>query len=165
MNEIFVDIVEYEGLYQVSTLGRVKSFHNRKERILKQVKTKDGYLRVDLWKDGKHHWKLVHRLVAEAFIGNPNGDYEINHKDFNPSNNHVENIEYCDRQYNIDYSKSKAVLQYSFDGKIVNEFKSTSEAARQLGFKQSNICACCNNKPKYKTAYGFIWRYKNDEQN
>ena len=104
-NEEWRDIVSYEN-YQVSSLGRVKSLnynHTKQEKILKQAKMKDGYLLVNLWKDGKSKTCTVHRLVAIAFIPNPNGYRCVNHKDENPSNNIVSNLEWCTHQYNNTY--------------------------------------------------------------
>lgn len=148
--------------YMASNFGRVKSLKKGKERILKPRKDSGGYLQVDLYKDGKHHWTLVHRLVAELFLSNPNNLPQVNHINEDKTDNRLENLEYCDRQYNIDYSQSKAVAQFTLDGKKVNEFKSAIEAARQLGFNQGNISHCCLGK--YKQAYGFKWQYKYENE-
>lgn len=176
MIEIWKDINDFIGLYQVSNCGRIKSFKRGKEKIMKPRKDKDGYLLVNLWKDGKRITKRVHRLVAEAFLDNPNNLPCINHKDCNPQNNHVENIEYCDAKYNCNYGshnellskaqinnskKSKTVLQFNFDGTFIKEFPSAHEVKRQLGFDDSSICKCCKNI--IKQSYGYIWRYKNEE--
>lgn len=172
---------EIEGFpyYQVSNFGKVKSLKFGKERILKPSKMPNGYLHVCLFKDGKPNWRLIHRLVAEAFIPNPNSLPCVNHKDENKKNNHVENLEWCDVKYNTNYGtrnervakaetnhpqKSKAVLQLSLDGTFVKEWPSAMEIQRQLGFRCGNISHCCLGG-RYKTAYGFIWKYKNDEQN
>ena len=105
--EIWKNIVGYEGKYQISNLGRVKSLKDRygyRERILKPSTNKRGYKKVVLVKVGeKRKTFLVHRLVAEAFIPNPNNYSEVNHKDENPSNNNVDNLEWCTRKYNINY--------------------------------------------------------------
>lgn len=156
------DIQEYEGLYQVSSLGRVKSLgkgnsNNSKEKILKLDKNYKGYLQINLYKDGKLKHYRVHRLVANAFIPNPNNYEEINHKDENKENNCVENLEWCNRQYNAEYSKAKQVQQYTLDDKLINTFPSTHEIERQLGYSCGNISRCCNGK--IKKAYGFIWKY------
>lgn len=101
--EIWKDIEGYEGLYQVSNEGRVKSFWSGKEKILKQHNCK-GYLEVGLYKkEDKQKYKLIHRLVAETFIPNPNNLPQINHKDENKTNNSVDNLEWCSRSYNINY--------------------------------------------------------------
>lgn len=151
--EIWKDIEGYEGLYQVSNYGRVKSLNKRKGRILKPAKDKGGYLRVALHKQGTQKHYKIHRLVAQAFIPNPQNLPQVNHKDENPTNNTVQNLEWCDCQYNIDYSQSKQVLCLE-TGKV---YKSVMEVERQLGFAQSNISACCNGR--YKQAYSFHWCY------
>lgn len=112
MEEIWKDIPGYEGLYQASTYGRIKSLrryrfnHNKKqiveERILKPGVV-NGYLRVALWKDAKQKNILVHRLIALTFISNPNNYKEINHKDETRQNNHVDNLEWCSHKYNNNY--------------------------------------------------------------
>lgn len=99
--EIWKPVVEYEGLYEVSNLGNVYSY--KSDRNLKQSKDSNGYIRISLYKDGKATGTLVHRLVAEAFIPNPNNYPIINHKDENPSNNDVENLEWCTYEYNNNY--------------------------------------------------------------
>lgn len=174
MREIWRDIKDFEGLYQVSNWGRVKSLnynHTGKEWILKPRKSGKGYLSVTLSKDGKCKNFLVHRLVAEVFIPNPLNLPQINHKDENPSNNNVSNLEFCDQKYNINYGNrnkkvsnkmtngklSKPVLQFSKTGDFIREWKSTAECGRN-GFKQVAVCRCCNGK--LKTHKGFMWKYK-----
>lgn len=168
MNEIFEYIEGYSGLYQISNLGRVKSFHSGKEKILKPVKTLDGYLRVVLYKQGKSKKCKVHRLVAEAFIENPQNLPEINHKSEIKTDNRVENLEWCTRSYNINFAtrnqrvsesntnhpnKSKQVL--CVETGVV--YPSASEVERQLGFSQGNISLACNGKRK--TCGGYRWKY------
>ena len=163
MKEIWKDKKDYEGHYQVSNFGRVKSIKFGKEIILKQSKDKKtGYLHVVLCKENILKSYLVHRLVAEAFIDNPNNYKEVNHKDENKTNNVVTNLEWCDRKYNQNYGTrtekcSKKVYQYTLDGKFVKEWKSTAECGRN-GFKQSSVAACCRGERK--THKGFIWKYK-----
>lgn len=116
--EIWNDVVGYEGLYQVSNHGRVKSLNYQgkkgKEGMIKLIKKKGGYLGVALTKNKKIRHLRVHRLVAEAFISNPNNYPIVNHKDENPSNNHVSNLEWCTIKYNNCYGKAreKAVKTY-----------------------------------------------------
>ena len=175
MNEIWKDIDGYEGLYQVSNLGQVKSirdkYGNYREKILKQGKRKDGYLYVNLYKEGKRKYNLVHRLVANAFIPNPNGYTCVNHKDENPLNNCVSNLEWCTHKYNINYGSrttkaaekltnrqdlSKQVYQYDKQGTLVAIWDSTMECKRN-GYNQGHVAACCRGERK--THRGFKWSY------
>ena len=160
------DIKDYEGLYQISSEGKVKSLKWGKERILKGKKTPNGYLHVCLCKNGKLVWKRVHRLVAEAFLPNPQNLLEVNHKDECKENNHVENLEWCDRKYNCNYGtrnqrraekQSKRVDQIDkVTGEIVHQWESTKECGRN-GFSQGDVAACARGELKqYK---GFIWKY------
>lgn len=170
MNEEWKDIFGYEGLYQVSNYGNVKSLnynHTGKEQILKPANRGDGYLFVALWKNGKQKVKLIHSLVATHFI--PNDDLfktQVNHKDENKANNNAGNLEWCDCTYNNNYgtrlarfakSMSKQVNQYSLDGTFIKTWDSMNEIERQLGFYSTDICRCC--KGKRKSAHGFIWKY------
>ena len=166
-NEVWKDIINYEGHYQVSNQGRVKSLKQGKERILKARKLPSGYLQVDLYKNGEYKHYTVHRLVAKAFIPNPNNLPDVNHKDEDKTNNNLSNIEWCDRKYNSNYGtriqrivekQSKPVLQYEKSGEFVKEWKSTHDIERNLGYSKGNISSCCN--VKRKSAYGFVWRYK-----
>ena len=162
MDEIWKDKKDYEGHYQVSNWGRVKSIKFGKERILKQSKDKKtGYLHVVLCKENILKSYLVHRLVAEVFIDNPNNYKEVNHKDENKTNNVVSNLEWCDRKYNINYGTinerlSKPVLQYDLEGNFIKEWKSTMECGRN-GYDQSHVADCCRGERK--THRGFIWKY------
>ena len=106
MNEIWKYIDGYEGLYKVSNLGRVKSLNYRrsgKERMLKPGNTGDGYLFVILYKNGKIKYFTIHRLVANAFLENPDHKSDVNHKDENKTNNRVDNLEWVTRKENINY--------------------------------------------------------------
>lgn len=106
MKEIWKDIPGYEGLYQVSNMGRVKSLNFNRSGLPRILKTKNrqGYPRVILWKSGKRHEVCVHRLVAQAFIPNPENKPFVNHKDGNRRNNHVDNLEWCTAQENAIHS-------------------------------------------------------------
>ena len=160
MEEQWLDIIGYEG-YQVSNLGRVKSLGNyktRKEKILKQCIDKDGYLQVQLCKNGKIKTFKVHRLVAQAFIPNPDNLPQVNHKDENKENNIVSNLEWCTQQYNSEYSFAKPILQIDKDtNEIIREWASARQVERELGIDDSSIIKCC--KGKLKTARGSKWRY------
>ena len=163
MDEIWKDKKDYEGHYQVSNFGRVKSIKFGKERILKPLTNSSGYLCVNLYKNGIIKTYLVHRLVAEIFLPNPNNYKEVNHKDEDKSNNIVSNLEWCDRCYNNNYGTrtekfSKKVYQYTLDGQFVKEWPSTCECGRN-GYSQSSVSACCRDE--LKTYKGFIWSYNN----
>ena len=105
--EVWKDIKGYEGLYQVSNLGNVMSLHYRgtknKKQLLKPAKDKDGYLSIALYKDGKTKQYRVHRLVASAFIPNPNNYSQVNHINEIKDDNRVENLEWCTAKYNNNY--------------------------------------------------------------
>lgn len=176
MKEVWKDITEYEGVYQVSNLGRVKSLDRiiinkngrkrlRKGKILNSLMNKSGYFKVCLYKDNNIKNMYIHQLVAKAFIPNPNNLHEVNHIDEDKSNNVVDNLEWCDRNYNINYGTrnkkvSKSIIMYDKQGNKLKEFNSMLSAERYLNKPngQSNISACCNGR--CKTAYGYIWKYK-----
>lgn len=167
------DIKGYENLYQISSEGRVRSldrwiiYKNGRKRlwkgqILKPLKAKGNYWRVCLWKKHKSKHLQIHRLVAEAFIPNPDNLPQVNHIDKNIHNNSVSNLEFCTAQYNVEYSLAKPVLQYDKEGNLIKEWVSTKEIEKQLGFANTHISDCCRRK--LKTAYGFIWCYKYKER-
>ena len=165
--EIWCPIKDYEGLYEVSDKGRVRSIKFGKERILKPLRNTCGYLQVQLWKNGEQKMYLVHRLVAQTFTPNPDNLTEVNHKDEDKDNNSVQNLEWCDRKYNINYGNrnqmvsiklSKPILQYTKSGEFVREWKSTHDVERNLGYFHNFISYCCNGK--LKSAYGYVWKYK-----
>jgi hypothetical protein len=174
MEEIWKDIKGYEGLYQVSNLGNVKSLKTNK--ILKKIQGQ--YYNVGLYNNRiKKHIK-IHRLVAETFLSNPNNYDCINHKDENKYNNNVNNLEWCTRKYNNNYgtrlnkiSKSlinnpkicKKVNQYDKNHNFIKQWESTMEIERKLGIKNTHISDCCLKKEHYKTAGGYIWEYEEGE--
>jgi hypothetical protein len=167
----------YEGLYDVSSMGRVRS-HPRvcrklegkvvkdyifPSRILKQTKNGKGYLHVTLTsKPYERRLSGVHRLVAKAFIPNPDNLPQINHKDENKTNNSVSNLEWCDNRYNSYYGTKdvkmcKRVCQYGKDGAYIATFRSAHQAAEAIGLSVSSISAAALGK--LKTAGGFVWQY------
>lgn len=167
--EIWKDIEGYEGIYMISSKGRVKSLKFGKEKILKSGKDSCGYLFVYLYKNGKVKSFKVHRLVAQAFLDNPNNLPEVNHKDEDKTNNKVENIEYCDRSYNLNYGSrnertakalSIPILQFSKTDEFIRRWNGIREASRELEIKHSSISSCC--KGKLKSAYGYKWGYEKD---
>ena len=167
MDEIWRDIEGYEGLYQVSNKGRVKSLLGPCERILKPGIDTSGYLLVKLCKNGVALSKRIHRLVAQAFIPNPHNLPQVNHKDENKLNNcvnnlewirHIDNCNYGTRNERMGYSLSIPILQYSKSGDFIREWPGALEVERVLGINNGNINSCCRGR--YKSAGGFIWRYK-----
>lgn len=191
MEEVWKDISGYEGLYQVSNLGRVRSLDREvvcklytrriKGKFLSLTRAgfikKDGsyYLKVQLTSsEGVATNKLIHRLVAEHFCDNPNPELytEVNHIDENKHNNSASNLEWCDRRINNHHSliteklneaKKKAVLQYALNGKLIQEFSGVREAAKAVGLKtHKHISECCNGRAK--TAGGFLWKWKDEFQ-
>ena len=169
--EIRKDIEGYEGLYKFSNRGNVKSlertvwdsrgyYRTVHERILKPGKDRYGYLYVILCKGGIKKTHYVHRLVATAFCENQEGYTEVNHINEDKSDNRADNLEWCSRQYNVEYSKAKAIIGINKISREILEFPSTMEAERKLGIAHGNICACCNGKRN--SAGGFYWMYKNN---
>lgn len=174
MKEIWRAVVEYEGYYEVSSFGRVKSLPRMTARgmmggqLMTPVKNKNGYLTVKLCKEGKIKAFYIHRLVAEAFIPNPDNLPQVNHKDEVKTNNHVSNLEWITIEGNLNYrtrneriakANSKPVAQKTLDGELVKIWPSVMEVERQTGWSQRNISKCCNGKRK--SAYGYVWSYIN----
>lgn len=169
-NEVFLSVPGYEGYYEISNLGNIKSL--RSGKLMKQSKNKDGYKLVSLTIGGKSKCFSVHRLVAFAFIPNPENLPEINHKDENPSNNCADNLEWCDRKYNLNYGgyrermsktqkevapRKRSVIAYHKDGSYFKTYDSIGEAENELGIGKSCISQCLRGKQK--TAGGYIWKY------
>ena len=175
--EIWKDIKGYEGRYQVSNMGRVKSLGRttsaknnseqyRKERFLKPMTSRNGYLQVNLYDSyGKKRF-AVHRLVCEVFHENPENKPCVNHIDENKTNNTASNLEWCTYQENINHgthnarsakARSKPVGQYTTDGKLIKVWQSIMEVERQLGFDYRNTSAVARGERK--TAYGYVWKY------
>lgn len=174
--EIWKDIEGWEGYYQVSNLGRVRSvdreiinrdkINKLKGKILNAtVNCRSGYESVMLCKECKKKRLPLHRLVAIAFVPNPNNYKEVNHKDEDKTNNSSSNLEWCDRKYNNNYGTmrermasklSKKVYQYTLNGELVNIFPSSHECDRN-GYSRANVHRCCIGI--YKQHKGFKWSY------
>jgi hypothetical protein len=188
MNEIWKDIIGYEGYYQVSNIGNVRSVNrqyvdilNRKRLVkskpLKQQLAFANYYKVDFKVNKIRKTITVHRLVAIAFLSNPENKPTVNHKDGNKCNNNVNNLEWAtyseNNQHAVDIlrrkskwtgilgkdnPKSKTVIQYDKNNNKINEFAGTHEAERMTGISYKHISSCCLNKRK--TTGGYIWKYK-----
>lgn len=183
MKEEWKPVDGYEGCYLISSFGRVISLKRHgvsENHILVPKINNKGYLFYDLWNKGNNKTFLAHRLVAMHFIDNPNGYSFVNHIDENPFNNSVENLEWCDHLYNVNYSldlhperrrkssvksssmyriHDKSVIQISMDGDTLMKYNSPIDCAKENGFNEWSIIQCCEGKRK--TAYGFKWQYSN----
>lgn len=176
------DIKGYEGEYQVSNLGNVRSltkkvktkngfYATKTGKILAKTQKKKGYLCVSLSSKGKSSCIEIQRLVAIAFIPNPNNYPCVNHKDENKENNSAENLEWCTYKYNNEYGEcrkkaassrtngktSKKVFQYDLDMNLIAEYPSLAELKRVFGYDASKISLCARGKRK--SAYGYLWKY------
>lgn len=171
--EIWRPIVSSQYKYDVSSFGRIRNASTRKE--LKQSKTKKYYY-VSMWYGRTHVRKSVSRLVAESFIPNPRNLPQVNHKDENPENNHVENLEWCTASYNSSYAtrnerilktrklknlktREKPVLQIDMSGVVIRRYNSIMDAHRKTGIDFSNISKCCRDNCYNKTVGGYMWLF------
>lgn len=164
--EIWLPVVGYEELYKVSSLGRVYS--NYYNKIMRPTKC-SGYLAVILRKDKIPKLKQVHRLVAEAFVENPEVKSEVNHKDGNKTNNHVDNLEWATRSENQRHAIktglrrvggqlpfSKSVDCFDMDGNFVKTY-SCIQSVEKDGYNNAHVVQCC--KGKLKQHKGRLWKY------
>ena len=173
--EIWRDIPGYEGMYQASSMGNIRSVdrvilvgtrkHKRHGKVL-VPRMAGKYLQVNLSCNGKRKMLLVHRLVALTFIPNPHGLPEVNHKDENPLNNSVFNIEWCDKRYNLNYGNRigkikrclyKPIVQLTQTNDVVKVWQSAIEVNEKNNWSRASISMCCRGKRK--TAYGYKWEY------
>lgn len=187
--EVWKDIKGYEGLYKVSNTGKVKSFQRNREKFLSDKYYENGYLRASLSKNKKKKKVLIHRLVAETFIPNPENKPEVNHIDGNKRNNNVSNLEWCTRCENVNHAwetglneehreklsktayktvnkyklwekNRKPVIQMDLDGNFIREFGSAQEASEYYGIKRLwNSISACCTGRR-KTANGYKWKFK-----
>lgn len=178
--EEWKDIAGYDGLYQVSSFGNVKSLNwrgTKTEKVMVPKHHNRGYLQIELAKDGKCKTFLIHRLVAQAFIDNPSNFPEVNHKDENKANNNLSNLEWCGRTENVHYSRdlhkddattkirrlsvpvknTRRILQMNRDGSSVKLWDNLVSIKHSHKWVESSIKECCEGKRK--SAYGYIWCY------
>ena len=169
IEEQWLDISGYEGLYQISNFGRVKSFYFKNPRILKPHKVK-GYSNVELYKNKKKKQFYIHRLVMENFCPIENMNVlDVNHKDEDKSNNHISNLEWMTHKDNLNYGSRAEKVRMKMQGKNSSRskkvrcieknviYEALREAERQLGIPATNISKAC--KGKIKTAGGYHWEY------
>lgn len=155
-----IDIPGYEGLYAVTSCGKVWSY--RSNRFIGVHYNKGGYQIVSLYYRRKQKAFLLHRLVASAYVSNPNGFNEVNHMDENKSNNFARNLEWCDHKYNSNYGTRKKRISEIKAKKLIcletgKTYNSTREAANDFGISRASICNYCNGK--YNSRLGLHFRY------
>lgn len=167
IKEIWKDIPNYEDLYQASNLGRIKSlnFNGTGKEKIRSIQTTGNYNHIILYKNGKRKNFSIQKLIALTFIPNPNNYKEINHKDENTRNNNVNNLEWCNHNYNINYGnrtkkmkekQSIKINQYDLYGNYIKTWDCMNDAIRF--YNNTHICDVCKNKRK--NASGFLWKYK-----
>ena len=170
-NEIWKDIPGYEGIYQASNFGRIRSLKRNKALILKPGRCGSGYCKVKLWLNNVAKDLSVHRLVWTAFNGPIPEGLQINHLNEIKSDNRLENLSLCTPKENMNYGTRteraakhfrKPVLQLDKQGNFIKEWSSSLEIERQLGYAASHIRSCCRNV--IPSAYGFIWKHKENPE-
>ena len=205
--EVWKPVRNYEGLYEVSNMGRVKGLERTvwcglnggcyraiPERILKARTMANGYLRVSLYKDGKGKGYYVHRLVGQEFLENPMGYTDINHKDEDKTNNHIDNLEFCDRVYNCNYGTRNQRMAEKMRGRKLSEEHKKKVAEKNTNNPKLSKAVIAIHKinglilefpsireagrstgiphqsiykcckGKYKSAGGFVWHYADDNE-
>lgn len=168
IEEIWRPVRDYENEYEVSNFGRVRSI--RKNKIMRGDPTKDGYIRIKLYRNKKYESRMIHRMVAEAFIPLPDNDniYEVDHKDDNVKNNVVDNLQWLTHTENLEKSfqrghqsrLKKPLAQFDLDWNLIAVYESKNEAFRRTGIRHAGECAI--GYRNYKTAGGYNWRYVED---
>lgn len=183
MIEVWKDVIGLEGIFQVSNMGRIRSLDKYakvcgggkrlvKGRILKPTKLKNGYYEAQFHHKGERIIYLLHRLVAIHFIDNPLNLPEVNHKDENPQNNNVENLEWCTSKYNANYGTRNirmmenrefvSVIQLDKGGNLIKQWDKMSDACRETGADISSMIRVC--KGKQDTCVGYKWKYADEER-
>lgn len=191
MKEVWKDIPNYEGLYQLSNLGNARSLNryvnhskNPNFKVLKKGKTlslcigSNGYINLILSKNNKTTTKSLHKLIAKMFLPNPNNYPCVNHINGIKTDNRVENLEWCSFSHNSkeafrtglsiqkrgkENPASKKVIQYDLDGNFLKEWGSLGEIQRKTKLSKANVSKCCQQKKGYKTVGGFVWKFKEED--
>lgn len=155
------DVKDYEGLYAITSCGRVWSY--KRQAFLTPTQNTNGYWKVQLSKNGKTKNFLVHRLVAEAYIPNPDNLPIVNHMNENINTNHINNLEWCTYKYNSNYGTHLQKIRKKVKCVELNKvFDSMTEAAKELGLANcSHISGCCRGERK--TCGGYHWKYYEGE--
>lgn len=167
MEEIWKDIENYEGEYQVSNMGRIKSLKGAQATILSLIDARGRYYKVNLYHNGQMKTYMVHRLVAQAFIDNPQGLRAVNHKDENGHNNCADNLEWCDVQYNNTYGTriDRAARTHSrpvWCEETQTLYANAVEAGAQLNIGPRLIRGVCMGE--HHSTHGYHFIYKNKEE-
>lgn len=177
MQEIWKDIPNYQGLYQISNLGNIRSLLNGSKRVLKPNPSNCGYYKVELYNNGKSKVFYIHRLVANSFIPNPDNKKQVNHIDGDKSHNCVDNLEWVTPSENQKHAfsiglsksnmlgkkgslnpKSKKIEQFDSNGNFIKSWDSIAEACEFYNCNHSSISNCIAGRKK--TVKGFVWKYK-----
>ena len=149
------DIKNYEGLYAITSRGKVSSYKSKKN--LKPGVNQKGYLRVQLFKDGKGKNYKIHRLVAEAYIPNPDNLPQVDHIDNDKTHNYVNNLQWITNRDNVRKGRNKPILQYDLDGNFIREWECAYDVGKEVN---GGINDCL--KGRRKTSHRYIWKYKED---
>ena len=183
--EIWKDIKNFEGLYQASNLGRIKSLthiadgnHKSKTRKINgKILSTTHNPSVILYKNGKRYAKYVNHLIAEVFIPNPNNYPCVRHIDKNQYNNNIYNLEwgtypdnlrkkcYLKGKFGKEHNRSKKINQYDKNGNFIKTWDCISDVTKQLKISSANIVKCCQHKKNRNSAGGYIWEYVDLLQN